>query len=284
MAQPPHAGESYGTASQAIVASYVKWLESAGARVVPFFYNISHDDMTTLFNSINGIVMPGGEQVLNPGEVFYDASLFVYNLALEANAKGDYFPLWGTCQGFQFLNIAASTLANESALSTYDSWDYSWPLDFTPQSKSSRMFGSAPSFIYEIFATQNVTMNWHHFGISPNLYKTDSKLSGFFDVLSTNVDVNGSPFVSAVEGKSIPFYATQFHPEFSVYEWDPTADVSHTGSAIAAMNYLAQFFVSETRKNNHHFPDLTTETDALIYNWAPNFTESLTGDLQTYYF
>jgi len=284
IAQPHTNGEYFGPAVQSIVASYVKWLESAGARVVPIFYNSSRDDLTALFNNINGIVFPGGGQFLNPGQPFYDASLFLYNLAVEANNKGDYFPLWGTCQGFQFLNIVASTIGNESALTAYNSWDYSWPLDFTPISKSSRMFGNAPSYIYDILANENVTMNWHHWGISPDLYKTDSKLASFYDILSTNVDINGKPFVSSIEGKNTPFYATQFHPEWSIFEWDPTADVSHTTDAVAAMSYIAQFFVSETRKSNHQFPNPVMEMNALIYNYAPNYTEIATGDVQTYFF
>jgi hypothetical protein len=128
----------------------------------------------------------------------------------------------------------------------------------------------------------------------------------------------------------------------TISEWDPTADVSHTADAVAAMNCivlfvslsrlsfasllfapsllfahpllffsrpfssfrtlsfhfslfslfafldikqdLAQFFVSEVRKNNHSFPTPEAEESSLIYNFQPSFTEQLTGDLQTYYF
>lgn len=46
---------------------------------------------------------------------------------------------------------------------------------------------------------------------------------------------------------------------------------------------LSQFFVSEARKSNHSFPTPIDEQNALIYNWSPEYTEMLTGDLQTYY-
>eukprot|EP01113_Clastostelium_recurvatum_P028351 TRINITY_DN34307_c0_g1_i2.p1 TRINITY_DN34307_c0_g1~~TRINITY_DN34307_c0_g1_i2.p1 ORF type:complete len:194 (+),score=23.11 TRINITY_DN34307_c0_g1_i2:22-582(+) len=130
-----------------IIASYVKWIEGAGARVVPIFYNSTTAELTKIFSSINGLIMPGGEQPLNPGHVFYSTSISLYGMARDANGRGDYFPVWGTCQGFQFLNIAASTLKNESVLGTFNSWDYSWPLDFTPEAKTSRIYGSAPSNI-----------------------------------------------------------------------------------------------------------------------------------------
>jgi len=30
------------------------------------------------------------------------------NLAIEANDKGDYFPVWGTCLGFELLLLASA--------------------------------------------------------------------------------------------------------------------------------------------------------------------------------
>jgi len=94
--------------SSFITASYVKWVESGGARVVPIPYNASQEELSYFFSSVNGLLMPGGMQTLNETITFFDSSLYLFNLALKANANGDYFPIWGTCMGFQFLNIAVS--------------------------------------------------------------------------------------------------------------------------------------------------------------------------------
>lgn len=45
------------------------------------------------FNSINGMLIPGGSADLKPGHPFYDATQYLFKLALEANDKGDYFPV-----------------------------------------------------------------------------------------------------------------------------------------------------------------------------------------------
>ena len=45
------------------------------------------------FNSINGMLIPGGSADLKPGHPFYDATEYLFKLALEANDKGDYFPV-----------------------------------------------------------------------------------------------------------------------------------------------------------------------------------------------
>jgi len=108
-------------------------------------------------------------------------------------------------------------------------------LFFTPESKRSRMFGSAPTSVLETLATTNCTMNWHHQGVAPSLYETNQNLANFFRILSTNVDRENKPFISSMEGINIPFYGTQFHPEWSIFEWDPTAHVSHAQATVASM-------------------------------------------------
>jgi gamma-glutamyl hydrolase len=45
------------------------------------------------------------------------------------------------------------------------------------------------------------------------MYQTNPALNKFYNVLSTNVDRKGVPFVSSIEAYDYPFYATQFHPE-----------------------------------------------------------------------
>jgi hypothetical protein len=41
--------------------------------------------------------MIGGGTDLRPGTQFFEAAQVVYREALASNARGDYFPLWGTC-------------------------------------------------------------------------------------------------------------------------------------------------------------------------------------------
>lgn len=78
-----------------------------------------------------------------------------------------------------------------------------------------------------ILQSQNVTMNFHHMGVTPQSYVSIPALSSFFKIISTNVDrgiftVNffsdtkihqvGREFISTVEAIHYPIYATQWHP------------------------------------------------------------------------
>lgn len=61
------------------------------------------------FAAINGLLLPGGGAKLEPGHQFYDTAEYLTKLSLEANDKGDYFPVWpcdisaAVCHKFQFL-------------------------------------------------------------------------------------------------------------------------------------------------------------------------------------
>lgn len=48
-----------GTANLYIAASYVKYAEAGGARVVPVFSDRSREELTSLFSKLNGLLVPG---------------------------------------------------------------------------------------------------------------------------------------------------------------------------------------------------------------------------------
>eukprot|EP00729_Bicosta_minor_P023071 gene23071-27589_t len=97
-----------------IAASYVKYLESGGARVVPVHYNVPLDNLTETFHKLNGLLYPGGGMDLNDFDTVYmKAVLHLWNLAKTANDVGDFFPIWGTCLGFETICVAA---ANDPAV------------------------------------------------------------------------------------------------------------------------------------------------------------------------
>ena len=61
-----------------IAASYVKYVESAGARVVPVLINQPEDYYRTIFTSTNGLLLPGGDVSLTDSGKF--AKLFGFML------------------------------------------------------------------------------------------------------------------------------------------------------------------------------------------------------------
>jgi len=285
--QPSLHGSTQGKSY--IPASYIKWLESAGSRVAVIPYDASADTLSKIFQSINGALITGGGQPLLLNTTYMKTLNFFYQRAIMANDKGDYFPIWGTCMGFQALSII--TANDESVLQTYafDSENLPLPLDFTDKLKDSKLFSKASNDVINTFSNEKSTMNLHHDGVDPSLYLGgNDKLTKFYRLISTNVDKKNKPFGSTIEAYNYPFYATQWHPERNQFEWDIEELLLHTSDGVMATQYLTNYFVNEVRKNNHQFASKDEEEKYLIYNYSPTYTgndpHQHFPDQQIYYF
>ncbi|EGG21402.1 hypothetical protein DFA_01284 [Cavenderia fasciculata] len=267
---------------QYIAASYVKYIESAGARVVPILYDSTPKQLKTLFQSINGILLPGGAVLLQYYPLYQDTIRYLYQLVVEANDRQDYFPLWGTCLGFE--QILMMQADNIYLMESFDALNYSLSLNFTRSARDSRLFSMAPESVMQDLATLSLTMNNHKFGISPSSFMSNPLLNHFFTILSINNDRGGLPFVSTIEAKDYPIYGVQWHPEKPLYEWTNTQDINHSYQSILANQYTANWFVNECRKNFHSFSDQSSEANALIYNYQATLSIKPKSEYQQIYY
>ncbi|KTG45531.1 hypothetical protein cypCar_00012666 [Cyprinus carpio] len=246
-----------------IPSSYVKYIESGGARVVPIRLNQSLAEHEQIFGSINGLLLIGGAVDLETSDFARTAGIY-FRLALKANDEGDYFPIWGTCLGFQLLTVL---VAGENLLSKTTAENVTYPLNFTAA-----------------LSQEPLTGNFHHYGVTKEAFMGNEKLSGFFSVLSTNIAQNGLEFVSTMEGRKYPFYGVQWHPEVNRFQWDPRYNFPHSSNAVRVSSLLAEFFVNEGRRSSHHFSEAAEESSALIYNYNPVYVANISAYEQSYFF
>ncbi|XP_074800412.1 gamma-glutamyl hydrolase-like [Natator depressus] len=265
--------------SSYIAASYVKFLESAGARVVPIRLNHSEEEYEKIFQSINGVLFPGGGVDLKTSEYSRIARIF-YNKALKANDKGDYFPVWGTCLGYEELTYLTS---GEILLTWTNTEDFALPLNFTTAAQDSRMFKNFPDFLLKKLATESLTAHFHHWSLSMQNFTQNEKLRNFYKVLTTNTHADVE-FISTMEAHKYPIYGVQWHPEKNPFEWKNSSGIPHSASAMKVAYYVADFLVNEARKSLHHFPNKGEETKTLIYNYTPVFTGTFSSFEQVYFF
>ncbi|XP_054732883.1 gamma-glutamyl hydrolase A [Anastrepha obliqua] len=252
-----------------IAASYVKFVEGAGGRVVPIWIDREREYYEDIMSKINGVLLPGGATYFNQSNGYADAGQHIYNIAIEMNENGSYMPIWGTCLGYELLIYLT---ANGTDLRTdCSSSAQALPLEFEQGYNESRLFGEANDEVLYILGTYNVTANFHIFCFTKETFALYG-LNNSWDVLSINHDRYGAEFISTVEHVKYPFYGVQFHPEKILYEFVPNRNITHTSQAVIASQYFADFFVNEVRKNWHHFVNDTEEMEALIYNYQPVYT------------
>ncbi|KAF0689607.1 Aste57867_18964 [Aphanomyces stellatus] len=263
-----------------IVASYVKWIESAGGRAVRIPYDATSTELDDLLTSVNGVLFPGGEGLPN------GAAAYIYQKALELNGNGTYFPLWGTCLGFEWL--VELQAEDHGVLGNFDADNISSTLAFEPANRgASRLLGFSHHF--DALAQREIAAYFHFYGILQTTFEATPKLTTFYKLLATSVDRKGQTYVAAIEGVDVPFYGVQFHPEKSPYELgdDKTGGtmnlVDHSYEAIVIAQEFAHFFVGEARRNGHRFVDPAKEVASLLLN-APTSNRSYPYFEATYVF
>ena len=113
-----------GNATDYLPASYVKWLELGGARVVPVMYEATDREVDAIFANTNGLLLIGGDAPVCSAACRFLAS------AVSAAKGGDAYPIWGTCDGFEWLMQMAAK--DDGALQPgFDSENLPLPLELT---------------------------------------------------------------------------------------------------------------------------------------------------------
>ncbi|KAM3867446.1 gamma-glutamyl hydrolase [Diretmus argenteus] len=263
-----------------IPASYVKYIESGGSRVVPIRLTLTTAEYEKIFKSINGLLFIGGSADLETSDFARVARIF-YRLALAANDAGDIFPIWGTCMGMQLLTVL---VAGENLLTNTTAENIALPLNLTEEAYSSRMFEDFPSEVMKALTQEALTGNFHHYGVTVKTFQENEKLDKFFTILSTNIARNRAHFVSTIEGKRYPFYGVQWHPEVNRFQWDSKLHYPHSPNAVRVSSLLAEFFGNEGRRSLHCFDKPEEEASSLIYNYTPIIAGNFTGYEQIYFF
>ncbi|XP_072044592.1 gamma-glutamyl hydrolase-like isoform X2 [Amphiura filiformis] len=263
--------------------NYVNYLQSAGARVVPVLINQTDDYYNMLYQSINGLLFPGGASpnLLESG--LGKAGMFFYQKSIKGyDQSSDYFPLWGTCEGFQLLSMLT---AQKDLLTNTDTEDKVFPLTLAKDYKDSRLFGSSAmgDDILHILTTKNITYNAHNWALTTKNYSANTDLKKFYRIISTNIDDHGIEFISTMEAFKYPIYGIQWHPEKSLFQWTD-GHIPHDDDAVRVAQYMANFFVGEARKSTHKFKSEDQEAQHLIYNARPAVNIGNVIDGKRYYF
>ena len=73
-----------------------------------------------------------------------------------------------------------------------------------------------PPEVVDSLAADAFTLNYHSCGVTPAAVAASATFQQGYRVLSTNVDRQGTEFVSSIEAKEMPIFATQFHPELQM--------------------------------------------------------------------
>ena len=255
-------------------AQYVKFLESAGAIVVPIHYDNTYEETEYLMNRINGVLFTGGGLEFNDPETeepieYTRTARHIFNKAIELNDKGVHFPLWGTCMGHQLLLYMF--YGTEGFMNRTDASSTSDPLHFAFTDKNStKLFKDFPDELLRIAGEEPLTANFHNWGVlTERFLDPQTNLTQFYRLLATSTDRKGVSYVANTEAYNYPFFTAQYHAEVTEFTY-AYSFTNHSDPAREFAYLLAYKFVDEARKNFQKFDSFEELVSLVVQTTGTN--------------
>jgi len=239
-------------------ASYVKYLESGGAQVVPIQYDLPEDKILFLLERLNGVLFTGGDSpILYPNNTLTRVGQtlsLVVNYVVQQNTNGNYYPIWGTCLGFQAIGIL---LQKDGSILTPDCngcQKVNKNNEFNIYYQS-RLFKNIDRDLKTAMTTANISLFAHTSMFHADTFQKAYPIKEILTPVTFSYDNSGVKYVSSYESPNLPIYGSQFHQEKHTFEWKSGYYINHNASAVRLQQHLSNFFVNETRSNNNTFPE-----------------------------
>ncbi|KAF5948615.1 hypothetical protein HYC85_014572 [Camellia sinensis] len=253
---------SNATNASYIAASYVKFVEAAGARVIPLIYNEPPEILYNKLNLVNGVLFTGGWA--KSGR-YFDVIEGIFKRRMMQEI---HFPLLAICLGFELLTMIISK--DKNILESFKASDQASTLQFMNDiNVEGTVFRRFPPNLLKKLSTDCLVMQNHQYGVSPERFGEYKELRSFFKVLTTSADSDNKVYVSTVHAHNYPVTAFQWHPEKNAFEWGLSM-IPHSEDAVQVTQYVANFFVSEARKSLNR-PPARKVLENLIYNYSPTY-------------
>ncbi|XP_020816829.1 gamma-glutamyl hydrolase isoform X1 [Drosophila serrata] len=281
-----HFGEEYHSY---LAASYIKYLEASGAHVAPVWIGRDRAYYKGIMDQINGILLPGGAVFFEEAEMKSNPKLtndcvrsaeHIYQLAMERNklAKkendaGGYFPLWGTCLGFQLLLIHAAETPKIRTDCMHI--QQAMPLRLSEDYLKSQLLQDLPTYAAEQMERVPFASHQHQYCVTEQSLESFG-LANDWHTLGTQMDSSGVEFISLIEHRHFPFFGSQFHAERAAFEQlfagKDLCHESHTPQGIELAQLIGARFVEVCRRNRNRFDSPDEKARHLINNWQPVFS------------
>lgn len=140
-----------------IAASYVKFAEMAGARVIPIIYTEPPEIISQKLSLVNGIIFTGGR---TKEGLYFEVVKGILKKVLEKNDAGEHFPLLAICLGFELLTMIISK--DNNILEEFSASHQASTVQFVENIKfEGTVFGRFPPVLLKKMSTHCLVMQNH---------------------------------------------------------------------------------------------------------------------------
>lgn len=244
-----------------IWGGYVRWLEQAGAQIIPIHPWYNPPEIDRVLQKSNGVLFLGGNRTVNISHRYEATMHYIFNKVIQMNDQKDYYPLFAICFGFEA--IPAFVANNNSIVGRSNCKHKYIKSELTENAHKSRLFSNFNTKELDMINNTNATFQLHIRGLLKETFESFEKVKEFFNVTSYGTDDDGNKFVNSYEGKNYPIYGVQYHPEVIPYARKEGFN-ENTKNALIVSQLHAVFFTSEAEQSKHKIKDEEKQTLNLL--------------------
>jgi len=276
----PDAGNNWSE----VVGSYVDWVQQTGAEAAIIPFDMPWAVLTQVLSQTNGMVLPGGAAELvdaknnNQTTEYQNRLHSIINWAKKENKEGRYYPVWGTCLGFEELVISFSGNDGKALQDGFNDQAKYHPVELYSDFWKSEFFGKlsvSNTLIKHVF-DRPISYYYHSEGIDVKHFESIKALSNNIRILGSSNSDAGRKFGAIFEAKAFPMWFVQFHPEKHQFEKrESYKPMDRSESTIKVMSSFVFKLVELARPRSHVFDQIPTSIQSYFsyYKnpiWSPS--------------
>ncbi|KAL4459347.1 hypothetical protein ABPG74_017960 [Tetrahymena malaccensis] len=236
-----------------IVRTYVQNIQDSGKAIaVPIHWDSTEEELDDILSKVNGVFFTGGGVQFmeeNSVEQYYLKTVtYIIEKSKSFNDDNNYFPIWGTCLGFQVINYV--TAGNDLSIMIRKLGDTAshnlYDIDV-----ESKLFKDMPKDLINWLQEGSPAFFSHEDGIIKSQAQENENLSESVIFTSLSKTDDGEEFIASIEFQDYPIYGVQFHPEKNLFE--PKVDANRDELSLNVCRYFVEFFIKECQKNKNSF-------------------------------
>mmetsp|Transcript_19820 Transcript_19820/g.16977 ORF Transcript_19820/g.16977 Transcript_19820/m.16977 type:complete len:176 (-) Transcript_19820:542-1069(-) len=173
-----------------------------------------YDQLDALLDKLDGVLFPGGATELQDPSDRHNPSFYaqvgchIMEKAFDYYNQGVYFPVWGTCLGFEMLTSCING-DFEDITRVYDSDNVAKVVNITQYgNEQSRLYAGFPDDLKADIQNQNLTFFHHIHTVDPVLFYLSENLASNVSITATTRDPKIGYYVASYEGLKVPFIGT----------------------------------------------------------------------------
>jgi len=188
------------------IENYIEWVQSIGATAVIIPYSITKTALHKQMDKMQGVIWTGGA-IETERYSEHQRMMFLTTLqrcfiqAKEYNDHGRYFPIWGSCLGFEMIVLMGEEVPLAHFFDNIQSHKRSGHDTITFLPEHSRLKEFFPLKLRNEMARIPCATHHHTLGFNIN------------PVPHMRIVSVDSGFINMIEYVNYPFYGVQFHPE-----------------------------------------------------------------------